>query len=212
MNMRTSKIEEQYIERLKHKDAAAFSYIYTYYRDSIYFFVLTILRNEADAEEVVQDSFVKVYRHIHTLKKNDAFHSWLFMIAYNTATVAYRKKQKEFVKDDESYLEDIVVAKENPIEEYNHHEIVEQVRIEIEKLPLIFIQTAYLRYFHELTVKEISKILDIPEGTVKNRLNRVRQDIKPALIEKGIKPSNYFSLAFAPTIPYYLSLYAQDNF
>ncbi|MDL2276807.1 hypothetical protein LJC02_04045, partial [Breznakia sp. OttesenSCG-928-G09] len=76
--------------------------------------------------------------------------------------------------------------------------LISTIKTEIENMPNTLVQVAQLRYFEDFTTREISEIMDIPEGTVKTRLNKVRKIIQPKLDTKGFSPAKYFSFAFTP--------------
>ena len=192
------RIETEIVERFAKGDDKAFETIYEFYKSSVYVFSLSLLKNQADAEEIVQDTFMKVYQKIHTLKELKTFHAWLFTITYNTAMKLYHKKKKQFTPDDENYMETLVATKGDPKEKYVNKEVIDVIKEELSKLPNKFLIVAELRFFDDLTTKEIAGILNIPEGTVKNRLNRIRNSIKPGLIKKGFNPNHYLGVAGIP--------------
>lgn len=75
------KIDINTIKRFSCGDEAAFAEVYAFYKDSLYFSALTLLKNTELASQVVQEAFIKAYHDIHTLKEIEQFHVWLFKIA-----------------------------------------------------------------------------------------------------------------------------------
>lgn len=197
--MKTEKIDIEYIERLRKGDSEAIDYIYKYYRNPLYYFALTLLKNEADAEEAVQETFIKVIEKIHTLKDNKAFHSWIFTIIFNHSTNVNNRKRKDKYSDGDSKLEEFVESKEIS-DDMDEKELVSVVKTEIMNLPTMLHEVAFLKYFDDLTVNEISEILSIPTGTIKSRLVRIRKLLQPKLEEKGYTPTKYLSVGFTPIV------------
>lgn len=182
------RIETAYIQRLKDGDKAAFRKIYEFYKDSIYYFALKIVKNRADAEEILQETFTVVYQSIGTLKSNDAFHSWIFSIAFNFTQSMYRKKAKHNESDVGIDVEDLFWIDNEQRTMVERKEMYDDVKTELRKLPEKFKDVGMMKYFEDLTIDEIAQELDIPSGTVKTRLQKIRSVIQPKLVEKG-----YFS-------------------
>lgn len=196
--MGRKSIDPKYVKRLQKGDPVAFDEIFRFYKDSIYFFSLSLVKNQADAEEIVQETFIQVLNHIDTLEKPSSFHSWLHKIAYNQSMNLYKRNSRTVQLDNDFDLENIIEIKEGPASMLSNHELVSIVQTEIENMPDNLVRIAKLRYFDDFTTREIAEIMDIPEGTVKTRLNRVRKLIKPKLEKRGFSPAKYFSFAFTP--------------
>lgn len=192
------KLDSKYIEALKEGDLEAFNVVYEHYKRSLYFFVLKIVQTEEDAEEVVQDTFINAYQKVGGLKSNDSFYCWLFSIAHNRAQLMYRKKLRTTSID--TNLEELVVVEAEQKNAVENKDVVKAVENELYKLPAIYSQVAQLRYFEELSIEEIAKVLAIPEGTIKTRLSRIRKLIVPELERHGYSPRNYFGFALSPVV------------
>ncbi|MDQ0360767.1 RNA polymerase sigma factor [Breznakia pachnodae] len=204
------RIDTKVVEQFAKGDKKAFEDIYEFYKNSIYLFSISLLKNQADAEEVVQDTFIKVYQKIHTLKELKTFHAWLFTITYNTAMKLYHKKKYQLTLEDESFLDTLVTVKDDQKKDYNNQEVIDVIKEELGKLPNKFVIVGELRFFDDLTTREIAGILEIPEGTVKNRLNRVRTSIKPSLAKRGFNPEHYLSVTGIPILYQVFSQYANQ--
>lgn len=198
--MKTERINNDVVSRFQKGSHEAFEEVYRHYKNTLYFFAYTFVNNQADAEEIVQESFIKIYRNIKSLNNLDAFHSWIFMITANTAKSIRNKKSRILIVDDDMYMEEVVTGSANPVEDYENKEIVELVKNEINQLPLIYIQTATLRYLEGLSLNEISEVLDVKVGTIKNRLNRIRGSLQSGLKSKGMDPTKYLSLGLSPFV------------
>lgn len=194
------KIDSKYVKQLQKGNMEAFDKIYEFYQNSLYYFSMTIVRNRADAEEIVQETFIQVINNIHSLKKVSAFNSWIHRIAYNQAMLVYQKRSKILQFDEDIDFENIIEADGGPVDMFENKEVISAVKKEIEKMPDKFIQIAQLRYFENLTTKEIAYVMNVAEGTVKTRLSRVRQLIQPALEAQGYTPKKYFSFTVSPFV------------
>ncbi|MDF9837797.1 MULTISPECIES: RNA polymerase sigma factor [unclassified Breznakia] len=192
------EIDVEYIERFRNGDIEAFNVIYDFYRDSIYYFGLKLMKNAADAEEIVQETFVNVFENIQVLKSNKAFHSWLFTIAFNRSQSLYRKRSKQVDLNEETNLEEIIRVDNDQVHEVESKEVYDAIKSELNQLSDKFFEVGMLKYYEGLSINEIAYILKIPEGTVKTRLRRIRKVIKPGLAERGYSPAKYFGFTFTP--------------
>lgn len=197
--MANKNIDVKYVKQLKNGDIEGFEHIYSFYKDSIYFFVLSLLKNETDAADVTQEVFIKVLTKIDTLKKVGGFHSWLFTLAYNHTMQLFRKKGKNIEFEDE-FIEDIVLSDSEPNVIANQNELIDAVSFSIQRLPNKYIQIAQLYYFNEMTLSEVSRVLNIPKSTVKDRIKFIERTLQESLEEKGFSPAKYFSVGILPLI------------
>lgn len=198
--MARKTIDTKYVKLLQQGDSEAFEEIFRFYKDSIFYFALSFVKNRADAEEIVQDTFIQALRYINDLEKPSSFHSWIHKIAYNKSMTLYKQNSKHVQMDNDFDLENMIENKEGPENMLARSEIVSVIKSEIENMPEGLVQVAQLRYFDDFTTREIADIMDIPEGTVKTRLKKVRKIIQPKLSAKGFTPAKYFSFLFTPMV------------
>lgn len=211
MKKEIKRIDVKYIKRYQKnpKDIEAFNIIYNFYKDYLLYFAFTYTRSMSDAEEVVQETFYKMIRKIHTLEKPESFHAWLYTICYTNAMLHYRSKNKYYQLDEENGMEEIEDMHINTEDTYTKKQIYEEVDKAIKNLGVRFQSIAQLYYFDNLKIREIAGVLDVPEGTVKSRLNKIRSDLKTQLEEKGIQPKHFLSVGFAPFMLQYFQAAAQ---
>lgn len=194
--VRRRKIDVNYIKAFKAGDQEAFNYIYNYYKNSLYYFIFSYTKDKQDAEEVFQDTFVRIHNRIQDLEKLESFESWAFSIAHSM-TMSFLKRNKR--KKHYQLEEDIDVEDDfSIVEDYEKGEVVDTLKKEFEELNPIFKSVAQLRYLEELSVNEIAATLSVPVGTVKRRLSRIREIMQPILEKQGITPDKYFSLGGVP--------------
>lgn len=173
--------QKQLIDRCQLGDLVSFEELYSLYRQKALGMAYIIGGSRNMAEDIVQEAFVVCYQHIRQLKDPDMFNTWFYRILVR---VGWRmvKKQKRHVSIDESGTEKIpnlsYNSKESQIDKINDNLLIREA---IRKLTLPIRSVVILYYFNELTVKEISKILDCFQGTVKSRLHKARKQLKQDL-------------------------------
>lgn len=146
--------EKQMIEALKKQNEDAFEYLYYKYQKIVYYVIYSILKNRQASEEVMQDTFLRMY---HEIDKFDGryFKAWLLKIAKNLAINRYQKNQKMVEFSD--YLIDL------PTSEYKTWELIRE-------LETILNQNEYevvvLKIIYNMKQREIAEYLDKPLGTV----------------------------------------------
>lgn len=158
------------LERAVNGDKEAFSRIIIRNKEAMYKTAIVILRNEDDAYDALQDALIKMYRNIQNLQNVEAFKSWSRKIIVNSCYDIINKNKK--IIDINTKLTNIY--EETREDTYECED--ETVKI-LDKLEPDLRLTATLYYYNELTVKEISRIINIPEGTVKSRLSRAREKL-----------------------------------
>lgn len=200
MKNEAKRIDTKYVKRYQQNqdDMEAFNAIYEFYYNPLYYFSISYIKKAADAEEVVQDTFVKVIRHIQSLQSPEAFHAWLYQICYSAIMMKFRKEKKYVELDEEYNIEETKDENDTPELYYEKKEVYSEIKEAMKELGVKFEVVTRMYYFDDLKIKEISKILGIPEGTVKTRLMKGKKRLKIILEEKGITPAKYFS--FAPFI------------
>ena len=147
-------------------DNETFAGLVREYTPNLYRLTLGILHNCEDAEDAVSESILKAYEKIHTLRNPDSFRAWIMQIASNEAKRIYQQNKRSAPMENiEEYM---------PEFRDEYHELWDVVM----KLDVSYREVMILYFYEQLTVKEISKILHIPEGTVKSRLYRGKQLLK----------------------------------
>lgn len=142
------------------------------YRDDLFIMALAILKNETDAEDAVANAILKAYENMEQIRVFHKFKSWMLTITKNEALKV--KKKRLYLPGDEA-----VEALSKPVREHYDElwDVLQQMREEYRLVVVLF-------YYEELSLRDISDVLDIPIGTVKSRLNRGKAELREAL-EKG---------------------------
>ena len=169
--------------------------------DALFNFAFHLTYNESDAQDLVQEAYMKAYRFMNSYIKGTNAKAWLFKILKNAFINEYRKRSKRPTKVD---YEDIIVshAKEDGSsvgaldlrQEIFQGMLGDEVTNALNALPVDFRTVVLLCDIEGFTYEEIAKIVDIPIGTVRSRLHRARNMLKEKLqtyaAEYGYKPKS----------------------
>ncbi len=178
--------DEELIERFQKGDLYAFDLIVKRYKDQLLNFIYRFVGNQEEAEDIVQETFLRVYRKRKAYKRIAKFSTWIYTIAGNLARTELRrrKRRKLFSVTDMGFEDrDYEISDEgyNPESEVDGLIQEEIIQREIENLSPKFREVIILRDVQELSYEEISKIIKVPIGTVKSRVNRGRLKLQSRL-------------------------------
>ena len=167
--------EHELITRLREGDFETIDEIVEKYKNPLFAFILRIINNHTDAEDIFQETWLRVIRYIRNFRGESKFSTWLFQIALNLCRDTERKKKRWFSIPLEDY-EDTLISK-NGIDPDQLMK-AQQVRKIVAELPVKMREVIVLRYFHDLHDQEISEIVGCPIGTVKSRCYRAYEIIR----------------------------------
>ena len=164
------------------------------YLPMVYNFVLRLSGRSADAPDIVQDIFVKVWRKIESFDREKNFKTWLFTIAHRTVIDWFRKKKEKIFsalsgEEDLPFEDSLIDAEPLPDEIFSRAEERESLRRLISRLPEKYQTVVYLKYDEELTFEEISQVLEVPLNTVKSQYRRALLLLKD-MLRNAPKPSS----------------------
>lgn len=175
------------VEALKSGDREAFNTIYKLTYKKVYFFSLSITKDSELTEDIVQDIYINVFKNIKYLKDTKLFIAWLNKITYNTTIKELNKISKKPVNIENEEIQKILIDENNPmikcIENENTKEIIKNILSLKENYRTVII----LKYFNNYKIKDIAKILECPEGTVKSRINAAKKELKEKLYKNHSK-------------------------
>ena len=192
--MRDQK-EGALVERLRGRDESALAEIATLYRHQIFQLAFRYLRNHEDAEEVVQDVLLKVFRKIDAFRGDSAVSSWIYRITFNTAmsrlrrTKAMRNAEIADIEIGTMTNEDAPAAFE-PADWSNmadesvlRAELRARLAAAVVELPAIYREPVILRDLKGLSTEEASSVLRVKDQTLKSRLHRGRLLLREQLAD-----------------------------
>lgn len=167
------------IEKAINGDIEAFNRIILENKTRFYKTAILILKNEQDAYDAIQETLISIYKNISNLKSANNFPSWSKRILLNKCYDIIQKNKKitnlndKIQRDYDELIED-------------RYECEDELGIVLEKLDKDLRLVAIFYYYDEMSVTEISKIMNIPEGTVKSRLSRARAKLYTILNEEEV--------------------------
>ena len=178
--------DEQLIARFQSGDERAYIELVNRYRDRLINFVYPFLGDFEQAEDVVQETMLKLYEKKHYYREIAKFSTWIYTIARNLANTELRKKKRRkttyisrMTKDDREY--DIPAVQADLNQNLQNEFIRERIHAAIKELPEHFKTVIILRDIQELSYDDISNIVGVPLGTVKSRINRARLQLQAEL-------------------------------
>lgn len=138
-----------------------------------------ILKNDDDVYDALQEALISIYQNYEQLKKKKYFSTWATRIVINKCYDLLRRNKNNIVPIDENIENDMKIAQydEYEVDEYGIKEAMKYLNEDLKLITILY-------YYDNYSVKEISQIINIPDGTVKSRLSKAREILKQKL-EKG---------------------------
>jgi RNA polymerase sigma-70 factor (ECF subfamily) len=188
--------DHQLMARVAENDLAAFDELVNLYKGKLFTMLVRMVNSEAEAEDLLQETFVRVWEHRQSFDDRYCFSTWVYTIAMNLGKNELRKRRKvKFMSlfDRENNPIDV----EDPQAEHSGGLSVLIDRA-VSKLPVRYREAFELRDLQELSYDEIGDVLGVPVGTVKSRVNRARN-----LLKDELKPKveRYYGLSKSPLLP-----------
>jgi RNA polymerase sigma-70 factor (ECF subfamily) len=201
----TQLSERELISRVLAGEREHFHELLRPYERAMYITAFSILRNQADTEEAVQEAVLKAMTHLGQLSDHAKFKGWLLQIATNEARLKRRSRHEKFFesleevhKDDKGHEfmpHDFADWREIPSETLERKEVRRAVAAALHKLPEIYREIFILRDVEDLNISECCEVLGISEQAVKVRLHRARLRIREELAP--VFKANWFSRVFS---------------
>lgn len=177
--------DQHYINQIIEGNTNAFSVLVNQYKDLVFTLAYKMLKNKEEAEEVSQDTFIKIFNSLNKFKGESKFSTWIYKITYNTCLDKLKKSKKE---NNVVYIEDFnehqVKTIENILESIDEKERNQKIQ---ECLLLLLSEEAFLLtlyYFDDQSIEEIAKVIDCNANNVKIKLYRTRKKIASILKEQ----------------------------
>ena len=175
--------DEQLIARFQSGDERAYVELVNRYRDRLTHFVFQFLGEIEQAEDVVQDTMLKLYEKKHYYREIAKFSTWIYTIARNLANTELRKRKRrkttllsQMTRDERDY--DLPAIQPETGQEVQREFAEKRIQAAIHALPEHFKIVIILRDIQELSYDDISSIVNVPLGTVKSRINRARLQLQ----------------------------------
>ena len=173
------------IIEVKKGDTESFGELVELLKDKVYQVAYRMVGHPQEAQDVAQEAFLRAYTNLDKFDMDRKFSTWLFRIATNVAIDRLRKKKPDFYLEDKvkgteglTYESQLAADQELPEDQVVNLEMQEWIQSEINQLPLKYRSAVILKYMEDLSLKEISEILDMPISTVKTRIHRGREALR----------------------------------
>lgn len=174
--------EKQWIEGLKKGSIEDFNFLYSVYADSLYSFSLKLVKSKSEAQDVVQDTFLKIWVKREDLSTEFSFKAYLYTIAKNKILTIFQKRVNEItIEEFREYVEENATVDVD----MEQHIIAKDIKCNlysiIAKLPPLQAKVFIMKTEEELSTQEISSLLDIPHQTIKNNLSKAMKSLRQEL-------------------------------
>lgn len=183
--------DERLMERVKSGDAQAFDALLQRHGKALFNFIYRFVGNRQEAEDLTQDTFVRVLQSAPSFNSHQRFTTWAYHIATNLCIDAHRKAQyrqavslDERIGEDDQTLGDTVPDPQANTEEMaQKHELRRDIRRAIRALPTEQRMVVMLNQYQGMTYQEIAEVLGCPIGTIKSRMHHALKALRAALKE-----------------------------
>ncbi|MDQ7052259.1 MAG: sigma-70 family RNA polymerase sigma factor [candidate division KSB1 bacterium] len=187
---KTSFNTPDFLARLKNGDRSAFRELVEHFQGKVYNLALKILWNKEDAEDVLQETFLKVVDKIGTFREESDIGTWIYRIATNAALMKLRERQRQRgliaeltdVENQEIQPSRLAPEVTNPFDDLLKKESREILQTAIENLPDIYRVVFILKDVENLSTDEIASILDLSHEAIYSRLKRARMRLREAVL------------------------------
>ena len=149
--------------------------------------ICSIVPNTTDADDLLQEVLLKVWRHLSTFRSESTFRTWMTRVAINEAMQSYRREQRRPVCHAFGDFDTFASPNESPLQSLTRAETSQVVRKAVFELPAKYRQVLILREFEQLSEREIAQSLHSSIAAVKTRLFRARRMLLPALQRSRIE-------------------------
>ena len=181
--------EAELVAELQAGSDSAFDFLVTYYHSSVYNLVYGILSDAADAADVTQDVFLRVFRGIRGFRRSSSLKTWLYRVsvrqALNHRRWCWRHHRQQISIDadvqENGAIHELENGEATPFEQCATHEMQIKVRQALVQVPAVFRSAVILRDLEGLSYEEVAEVLEVSVGTVKSRILRGRRMLKDIL-------------------------------
>jgi RNA polymerase sigma-70 factor (ECF subfamily) len=181
--------ESGLLAKAREGDSAAFSELVNQYSRKIYRLAKHITQNDSEAEDVLQETFLKAYEHLRDFQGQSKFYTWIVRIAVNESLMKLRKRKSDRTvpldepldTGEDTVIREVAVWDENPEQQYSRDEIAQILDEAVQGLKPTFRTVFVLRDIEELSTEETAQALGISIPAVKSRLLRARLQLREKL-------------------------------
>jgi len=181
--------ESELVAKAREGDTAAYNQLMNRYSPKIYRLAKHITQHEEDAEDVLQETFLKAFEHLGSFQGQSKFYTWIVRIAVNESLMKLRKRKSDRTvpldepldTGEDTVVREIAVWDENPEQQYSREELGQILDEAVQSLRPVFRTVFVLRDIEELSTEETAEALGISVPAVKSRLLRARLQLREKL-------------------------------
>ncbi|MFD2823244.1 RNA polymerase sigma factor [Lacinutrix iliipiscaria] len=178
----TTNSDQILIHRIMNGDTQVFAVLVDRYKDLVFTLALRMMKNREEAEEVSQDTFIKVFKSLKKFKGDSKFSTWIYRIAYNTSLDRLKShKRKQQTVEINEFTEHQVKTIDDALNMMEVQERQQAIQDCLQLLPSEDCALLTLYYFEELSLEEISKVVNLKANNVKVKLFRSRKKLAEIL-------------------------------
>ena len=190
VGVQMTSAEMTLIRRVQNGEADAFFDLVRPYERAVFLAALSLVKNDADAEDVAQEAILKAFKNLARFRQEAKFSTWLIQIAINEAKMKLRKERRHLYesieegrpRDDGEYTpQDFADWREIPSEALEQKELRNALTKALDSLPEKYRTVLILRDVQHLSITETAQVLGLSEANVKTRLSRARLQMRDAL-------------------------------
>ena len=177
--------DNQILDVVRSGNSRAYAVLVDRHKEKAMTLAVRMLGSREEAEEIVQDAFLKAYKNLDQFRGDAKFSTWLYRILYNLCItrVTRRKGKMETLDPEEDLSRETTISEDISVQERMEHEELKGLMVsEIEKLPAKLKSVVLLFYIQEMSYEEISTVTNTPLGSIKTYLHRGRNLLRKRLV------------------------------
>jgi RNA polymerase sigma-70 factor (ECF subfamily) len=174
------------IESVKRGNSADFSILIDRYKNKAFSLLKRMLKNEFDAEEVLQDCFLKAFNSLSSFKQESKFSTWFYKIVYNTVLTKLLSKKRKIENEMSSVDDHFELEYKSNVNEIDNREMSELLKKLISQLPENHAAVVSMFYLDEMSCEEISEVVNTSVSNVKVMLYRSRNALKEFIVNNNL--------------------------
>lgn len=179
--------DQEIIRRVIAGEQKAYADLIDRHKEKAMTLAVRMLKNHYDAEEALQDAFIRAFKALPSFEWKSSFSTWFYRIVFNVCSTALSKKGNTLFlsiheQNEDQYTIEIPSDEETPEVEFEQKEFSDIVRREIETMDAAYSSILTMFFLQEMSYDEIVAVTGLPLGTVKNRLFRARSELRSAVL------------------------------
>ncbi len=174
------------IESVKRGNSADFSVLIDRYKNKAFSLLKRMLKNESDAEEVLQDCFLKAYYSLSSFKQESKYSTWFYKIVYNTALTKLSSKKRKIENEMLSVDDHFDLENNDENKDFDNKDLSVLINRLIDRLPENYSAVISMFYLNEMNCEEISEVMKTSVSNVKVMLYRSRNSLKELILKNNL--------------------------